>query len=79
MRGPVPPQKERTMYRKEITTYIFSILFIAMAAAIQLVEARGNCLYGKDVGFFLYALVFLIWAKKWKTACCAPTWRGDLN
>lgn len=57
--------KEITMYRKEITTYIFSILFIAMAAAIQLVEARGELPFtGKTLVFFLYALVFLIWAKK---------------
>lgn len=52
------------MYRKEITTYIFSILFIAMAAAIQIMEARGTLPFtGKTLVFFLYALVFLLWAK----------------
>lgn len=52
------------MYRKEITTYIFSILLIAAAAAVQLAEARDALTFtGKTLVFFLYALVFLLWAK----------------
>lgn len=52
------------MYRKEILIYLFSVLFIALAALLHIFYERQALPFTViTLVFFLYALVILLWAR----------------
>lgn len=52
------------MYRKEILIYLFSVLFIALAALLHIFDERQALPFTViTLVFFLYALVILLWAR----------------
>lgn len=52
------------MYRKEILIYLFSVLFIALAALLHIFDEKQALPFTViTLVFFLYALVILLWAR----------------